>query len=284
MSPVVDSRLVPAWPLTLAETVVDWPVIDSHVIERRVKVEVAARPAARRMAVSVVEFGGVAPGATVDLWSRLELGLLATVTFGYRSVGQELRALRRRERVRARLELPDAGAYGRAAVRGLEGAHEMVRRRAREAAAAIAEAARRAAEAGLLADEDEAARLAAVLAATARSLHNHVIELVGEALNLGRTARVFEMSEPPLFAMRSEQLDKRTCEACSRLHGEILEVGSSAYFSYLPPAGCFGGGRCRGIMVYADGPAQVRGPATRPGPQPSLPAIPPVHVPQRRAA
>lgn len=284
--PVIDGYLRPVWPLTLAETAVDWAALDGHVVGRRVRVEAAVLPAARRAAASTVDHAGIVSAeVSADLERRLDQALRVTVRYGWRTVAVELGRLRSVAPVRGRLELPDAGQYGRAAIAGLDSVYDHVRRRARATAASVVEAARAAAyTAAANPDLDDTERLAAVIAATARSLHNHVLELVGEALNLGRAARVFEMREPPTFAMRSEQLDKRTCDGCTRLHGEIVEVGSPSFFTYMPPAGCYGGGRCRGVYVFADGPSQVRGPATRRGPQPALPPVPPVGFPERRAA
>lgn len=58
---------------------------------------------------------------------------------------------------------------------------------------------------------------------------------------------------PPTFSMRSEQLDKNTCAACEQYHGTIVQADSDDFYAMLPPAHCFGGGRCRGVMVFADG-------------------------------
>jgi hypothetical protein len=60
--------------------------------------------------------------------------------------------------------------------------------------------------------------------------------------------------------MRSEQLDQNSCDACETLHGSIVQVGSDVYYATLPPEGCYGAGRCRGVMVFGDGPADLSGP------------------------
>ncbi len=275
--PVIDGVFTPRQPLVLAEQHVDFPAVDAVIVERRREIERAAMGPARAVAASVAWFGLPSMAALARLEVALELGLRRTVRLGSGQARREIRDLRAAAAARAS-EVPDAGRYPDMARLGLAGIMELVRRRARDAAHAVATAA--AAAAG----DDETVRAAAALQAAARTLHNQVLDLVGEALNLGRTAAALEMRRPPRFAMRSEQLDKQTCDPCNRLHGTVLEVGSASYFDYLPPAGCLGGGRCRGLVVFADGPEQVRGPDTAPGPQPDLAPIPPVRFPERRAA
>ena len=76
---------------------------------------------------------------------------------------------------------------------------------------------------------------------------------------MGRTAGALDSpGGPPEFALRSEQLDKNTCDACTREHGQIYQVDSDSYYQHLPPSECYGGGRCRGIYVFGDGPRDVR--------------------------
>ncbi|MCL4836424.1 MAG: hypothetical protein KJ058_00475 [Thermoanaerobaculia bacterium] len=277
--PVVDGVFTPRLPLTLAEQHVDFPAVDATIVGRRREVERAALGPARAVAAGVAWFGLPSMASVARLEVALDLGLRRTVRLGAAQVRREVRDLRAAAAAEAR-EVPDAGRYPELARLGLAGILEFIRRRARDAAHAVAAAAAAAAAAG----DDETVRVAVALQAAARTLHNQVLELVGEALNLGRTAAALEMSRPPQFAMRSEQLDKGTCDPCIRLHGEVVEVGSASYFDYLPPAGCLGGGRCRGLVVFADGPEQVRGPETPPGPQPDLAPIPPVRFPERRAA
>lgn len=280
--PVIDGLFVPRSPLVLAEQTVDFPAINSHILEQRILVEEQARSSARRVAATAVEFQLGGP-SVMALEQTLAQSLRRTVRFGYRTAQTELRQLRA-EPVAGATRVEDAGSYSRAAREGLEGVQRLVARRAREAADAVSRAALAAAGTALLNEEDDVTRLATVLAATVRTLHNRVLDLVGESLNLGRAAGALGLTAPPTFAMRSEQLDKATCDQCTRLHGEIVEVDSPSYYDLMPPAGCQGGGRCRGLYVFADGVSQVRGPDTEPGPQPALPAIPPVRIPVRPAA
>ena len=149
----------------------------------------------------------------------------------------------------------DAGDYAELALQGLEGVAVLVRRRSREVSALVVEAVEQASRTPGL-DVDE--RLVVLQKAAKRALHNSVLELVGETLNMGRTAGALSMPGPPDVAFRSEQLDKTTCDPCSRLHGQIAVLGSPEYFALLPPTGCLGGGRCRGIWVFGDGPVDFR--------------------------
>lgn len=47
----------------------------------------------------------------------------------------------------------------------------------------------------------------------------------------------------------SELLDDATCEVCARRDGSIYQIGSPAGEQNLPPAGCLGGEKCRGVPV-----------------------------------
>ena len=51
------------------------------------------------------------------------------------------------------------------------------------------------------------------------------------------------------YAVRSEFLDIRTCEACATLDGSVVQIGTSDYEALKPPSRCLGGERCRGIYV-----------------------------------
>lgn len=243
--------------LTAAEALVDWPGTNEHIVQRRAALEEYAAPSARRLVVVFEEFGGYVPPAMVaKLALRLETGLARTGRFGYREARREISALREGKAVTAAVRVPDdAGDYAEYALQGLEGVALLARRRSRQVTAHIVDEVEKASRTPAL-DADE--RLAVLQKAAQRALHNNVLELVGETLNMGRTAGALSLQAPPEFALRSEQLDKRTCDPCSRLHGEIAAVGSPEYFALLPPTGCLGGGRCRGIMVFGDGPVDLR--------------------------
>lgn len=282
--PVENGIFTPHGELTLAETVVDFASMNQMVIDQRARVERKVLPTVRTLAATAVTFEILPREKVEQLAGEIEAALDTTLVYGYQSARRELRQLRKEAPVEARYVIPDAGRYARTAAEGLVGIRKLIRRRARQAAEAITQRALAVASVAVDDDKDETDSLIAVIAAATATLHNHVIELVGETLNLGRTAGVLELDKPPTFAMRSEQLDKAMCSMCGSLHGAIVEFGSSSYFDYMPPAGCFGGGRCRGVYVHADGVDQVRGPDVAPGPQPELPAIPPVQFPKRRAA
>lgn len=278
--PVINGVLVPRTVLVEAEHVVDYLHHYAHVTDRRLAVENAGKLSVRLACLHIADLGLPGPHMQQQIADRLYTALRATARHGYTSARQEIRLLRDRT-VRGEHALPDAGAFAEASAAGLDGVLAHARDRAYQTAVAILLAATRA----LNPDEDDPdLRRTAVLTAGARALHNHALELVGEVLNLGRSAGAMSLRNPPEFAMRSEQMDKQTCDACEKLHGEIVEIGSSSYYEYMPPSGCYGGGRCRGIYVFADGPQQVRGPETEPGPQPALNPVPPVEFPVRRAA
>jgi len=257
--PVIDGVFVPRSPLTLAERQADFAAIDAHVLERRVRVEEAVLPLIRRLGVLANTGWGLLPLPVLDaIEERLRMALDRTATFGYRQAQSEIRSLRRAKRLSVRsYAIPDAGEYARLAAGGIESIRVLIRRRSREVAYAVNQAVVDAAGTPGL---DPTTRTLAIANAGRRALHNNVLELVGETLNMGRTAGAMAIPTPPEFAMRSEQLDKATCPECERLQGEITQIGSSDYFALLPPSGCLGGGRCRGVMVFGDGPVDFRVP------------------------
>jgi hypothetical protein len=244
--------------LVAAERHVRYEHILDHILTRRQTVERYAAPSARRVAWSVVH-QDMPPHATIaELADRLERSLGRTAEFGYREARGELRRLRHADppRILAVYQIPDAGRQGRTAAGGLPAIRRLVAHRARETALDVYQAAQRAAEQAR-STVPAAVKVSAAAAAATRTLHNHVLELVGETLNLGRTAGILDLGQPPEYAMRSEQLDRSTCEPCDELHGTIVQVDTPDYYDVLPPQGCLGGGRCRGIMVYGDTPGQM---------------------------
>jgi hypothetical protein len=262
----------PRIPLTAAEQHVDFPRINEHIDQRRAVVERMCSPTVKRLAYAVVEFHGLRPlGIQAQLVTMLTRHLGATARFGFEEAQREVRALRNhsgnlQEKATARLKPPpkgrrgrpiyDAGRYGKYARQGLPGVNDLVVQRAENTAGEVAKVA---AVYSIYEGAPEM-KVAAAADAAARVLHNHVLELVGETLNNGRTAGIFALTNPPEFAMRSEQLDKETCAACTGLHGEITQVDSAEFYALLPPSGCYGGGRCRGVMVFADGVHDIRQP------------------------
>lgn len=255
--PVIDGVFVPRSPLAIAEQHVDFAGHDAHVVEQRWKVERSCEPAVRRLVVLLDAFHGLMPMSVADqIAEKLRDGLDRTATFGFREAQKEIRSLRAGRAVKA-YAVPDAGEYADLARGGLPSIRLLIRRRSQEVAHAVTAAVTQAAA---VPGQDAVTRTLALAAAARRALHNNVLELVGETLNMGRTAGAMAMPQPPEFAMRSEQLDKATCDPCTRLHGEIAQLGSSEYFSLLPPADCLGGGRCRGLMIFGDGPMDVRQP------------------------
>jgi hypothetical protein len=219
--PVIDGVFVPRTPLTLAEQQVDWHGTNLHIEQRRQIVEARALPATTRMASALATFGGYPSLALRDeIEVALAAALDATVNFGFRSVRSELATLRHRvelDRLHALSHVvADSGTQGRVAAGGVESVRAHARRRARQAADAIGTAAVEAYQK----TTDKTLGTVTVVQAATRSLHNHVLELVGETLNLSRSAGALSMRTPPEFALRSEQLDRNTCDACTLVHGD----------------------------------------------------------------
>ena len=255
---VIDGVFVPRSPLTAAESHVDFPAHNEHLLDARQRVERAALPVAERIPFLIFTFLPAPPTQTAasQLARVLARELERTARFGYAQAQAEVERARAHAAVTAAHVLPDAGRYGEIARLGLEQVLAFVARRALLTALAVTDRIVQA----LTVEPDHTRALYAGRDIARRSLHNHVLELVGETLNLGRTAGALDMATPPEFALRSEQLDANTCIPCDGLHGTITRVGSPEYFAILPPSGCLGGGRCRAIMVFSDGPRDVRQP------------------------
>jgi hypothetical protein len=224
-------------------------------VTRRMLVDQAAMPKARKLADAAILVGAYRNEAAA-LTDALALALDRTARFGYREAQHELAQLRIAHPVTAALNPPHPSRLADIVRNGLPGVALFVRQEAlllTEAVIAVV----------LKALRSEADQTLAVLVArkeATKRLHVGVLDLVGTTLNLGRTAGATVLDMPPTFALRSEQLDTNTCQPCEHLHGSIVRFGSPEYFSTMPPLGCLGGGRCRGVMVFADGPRQVRAP------------------------
>jgi len=244
---------------------VNWIAHHEHIYQRRQAVESYATPAVRRLALSIAD-GRLIPHARLaELAERLQRSLEVTAVFGFTEARREIKAMREQNgepplRATLAFAVPDAGHQGIAARLGIDGIRKLIGRRAKYSGELIGAATLGAAEAARMAGAEDIVVAEAALTAAARGLHLHVLELVGETLNLGRTAGALSFGNPPEYAMRSEMLDKQTCDACTRVHGEIAIVDSANYYALLPPSYCFGGGRCRGVVVFEDQISNVRMP------------------------
>lgn len=259
--PVINGIFIPRSPLTPAELHVDFLGHNTHILERRATIEQQSVAATLRLVNALYILTPAQHGIlTSGLVSQLERGLAATARYGFREAQREIAALRvgstQAPPVTAAI-IPNVGAYGTVAAQGIAGVLQFVKTRAQRAASNVATAAMQALGSDL-ANPTRGLTLARDKAR--RALHNNVLELVGETLNLGRTAGAMALPRPPEFALRSEQLDANTCGPCEGLHGTITQVGSAQFFATLPPIGCLGGGRCRALEVFADGPHDVRAP------------------------
>jgi len=270
----------PSRPLTAAEQRVDWEGHLAHIKRRREAVERYSAGAVKRLALGTADLRSLPKARIDEVSDRLFRSLRTTAHFGYTEARREITAMREEQgeppaRVVRAYAVPDIGLYSEAAREGLEGIYRPLARRSAYSAWIIGGAIEGAASAARLAGAEEAVVTEAALAAGAKGLHLHVLELVGESLNLGRTAGALSFTTPPQFAMRSEQLDKNTCEACDKAHGEVVELDSADYYALLPPSYCYGGGRCRGVMVFEDRVESVRMPEPNPETKPE---------PKKRAA
>lgn len=244
--------------LALAEQHVDWSRIQRHIDERRASVERAGVGVTRRLATSLALAGHIREDDRTELAIRLQSALDATALFGYRSAQAEIRSLRATPRLSLAYELPSIGSDATASTAGMDGVRRLIRRRAREAADRVVNAAL----AAYAASTPAPGRQIALVAASRKALHRVVLELVGETLAHGRSAGALQAKGgPPEFALRSSMLDKNSCEPCDRLNGTIVQVGSGEYFDNMPPSFCLGGGRCRCVYVFGDTAEQVAQPA-----------------------
>lgn len=246
----------------LAEEVVDFPRLDSLILTHRADLERSVVPRAREFAAALDLHHGIPSQRALDgLASTLTIGCWRTYRFGFDSATRELRELRRRRGDRPTLiaaavpETPWASA-------------RYMRTLAHQAANGISSAL----QGYYVVVEHDVGRTALLEVKAGKLAHEVCMELVVRVLNAGRTLAALGGDTPTLlaavapavYAMRSEQLDTRTCARCVTLHGTVVEVGTPAYFSLMPPNGCITneirgiGARCRGVYVYGDSPADFR--------------------------
>lgn len=93
------------------------------------------------------------------------------------------------------------------------------------------------------------------------SLTDQAREIADVAYNQGRDAAARTASEARLadVAIRSEILDDNTCDYCQSIDGAECAIGSPEYDTLMPPSGCDGGDRCRGVMLVVDSSALGEG-------------------------
>lgn len=265
--PVVDGTFTPNKPLTAAERPVRWANINKHILERRRIVEEATRPLAQRLGY-LIGSGIDATATERQLRDFLFTMLEDTFEFGRREAQSEIALLRdANARLYPQGLPPESVTAARREVR-VRDVRKWDAERARQFFEDEVEDAVDEIRAAAAAYEEPVSSAAAA----GKMLRDQVLMNVGMALGLGRTNGAMTMPPerggPPSFAMRSEQLDRNTCDPCSQYHGTIVQVDSSEYFQVLPPAFCYGMGRCRGVMVFADGVRDLRA-GGEPGPTPS---------------
>ncbi|MFA5152905.1 MAG: hypothetical protein WC554_10120 [Clostridia bacterium] len=270
----------PSRPLTAAEQRVDWAGHLAHITDRRAAVERGAGPAVKRLALAIADLQSIPKARAAEVSKSLFKALEQTARFGYTEARREIKTMRAKRgepepRATLAYAIPDIGEHSEAARKGLAGIEKLLKRRSKYSAWIIAGAIDGAAKVARAAGAEEAIIAEAAITAGAKGLHLHTLELVGETLNLGRTAGALSFETPPEFAMRSEELDKAMCDPCGRAHGTVAVVDSADYYAMLPPAYCLGGGRCRGIVVFEDRAENVRMPEPNPETKPQ---------PKKRAA
>lgn len=251
------TEIIPRVPFCAAEKVVDFVKIDDHIMERRRDLEAELQAPMRRYATALILNGVAGKRQLAQLQEAMARGLVQTFMFGYQEAETEINRARDLKGLRPRLLAGsnvtpatawEVGPYCRAVATGrcITFSHDAV---------AWFEKLR----------DVELDWHDKVRDRCARALHNAVLDVIGRTLNAGRTLAAMGGTTPNEFtiaatvaptryAMRSEQLDTNTCAPCDDLHGTITEVGSPEYFATLPPTGCRGGGRCRGVEVYSDSP------------------------------
>jgi hypothetical protein len=245
------------FPLVAAERVVDWPQLDKHILDARAGFDRYCWPTVRDYVQALVLNDGIPSRRAKEyLERRVFIAASRTYRFGYDTAILELGALRSRRPSRPGLvasEIPDHPDTSPAYCRKLANA----------AVTAITKAL----DSHYPSTTGESLTRLGELEEKGRGyLHNAGMELVGYALNAGRTLAALGGDEPvmtgrvapALWAMRSEQLDRSTCRKCKRLHGTVVRVGTKRYFDLMPPKRCVTatikgiGARCRGIYVYGD--------------------------------
>lgn len=102
-----------------------------------------------------------------------------------------------------------------------------------------------------LSTEDLAAQMEAGLEDLGDSMINQMGRgATSEAFNLGRNMAAQELSDLIGMAVRTEVLDRNTCDPCDELDGTVVPLNSPEYFAAMPPNGCDGGDFCRGFYLY----------------------------------
>lgn len=71
-----------------------------------------------------------------------------------------------------------------------------------------------------------------------------------ESFNLGRNLGAQDHAGAIAKVVRTEILDKNTCDYCEEVDGTVVEMNSDEYFQKMPPNGCAGRDLCRGFYLY----------------------------------
>lgn len=84
-----------------------------------------------------------------------------------------------------------------------------------------------------------------------KPLNELAVSTTSVAYNQGRDMGIKTAKDAGLssYAVRSEVLDKSTCDTCRVLDGKTVGVDTPAYYEYMPPNKCLGRERCRGFYV-----------------------------------
>lgn len=71
-----------------------------------------------------------------------------------------------------------------------------------------------------------------------------------EAFNLGRNLQVQQEPEMIGSVIRTEVMDRNTCDPCRALDGREVAIDSPEYLELMPPNRCLGRELCRGFYIY----------------------------------
>lgn len=291
--PVINGVFEPRTPLVPAEETVRWKELNRYILTQRQRNEKATEQLARQLG-NLVMWGMPTTMAKAQLAAAYKTLILEAWRYGFEQSQRELAELRRRTgylppqhkvltarhralegglfqaaKWRRALQISKARTYAEYAHLAKEGHLKELKdygdfENLEELQAAVDEVSDE--QSNQLADAVEiyakgAAEEKGIEAVERAVSKNHLnaLDMVGNPLNTGRAMGAMSAEGgPPTFALRSEQLDKRTCGPCTSLHGTITRVDSVEFYDILPPNGCLGQGRCRGVMVFSDGPSDLR--------------------------
>lgn len=239
----------PRFPLRAAERHVRFEEIGRHIYDRRRLCYEAILPTSRRFANAMIDMhGGIPQGALDEITQSISDALAVTFRFGYREVRREIKHLKGGKVLAAQRPPKDqdqvaawiaaiAAAASLKYADKMRGHYEKIVVTKTTTDEAGTEQARAESQAALGKKADAEAWAVA-------------LGTVSVALNGGRSMGA---TGAVPFAMRSEQIESDSCcDYCVETHGTVVSVDGPDYWDLMPPNGCYGDERCRGLYVYSD--------------------------------